>query len=61
MPAEIVLERPKNREHGDYATNVAMRLAKAAGRPPREIAELIAARLRAAPGIARPTSPARVS
>ncbi len=51
-PAEITLERPKNREHGDYATNVAMRLAKAAGRGPRDIAEIIAARLRAVDGIA---------
>ncbi len=51
-PSEIVLERPKNREHGDYTTNIAMRLAKAAGRPPREIAELIAARLRGQNGIA---------
>jgi arginyl-tRNA synthetase len=51
-PSEIVLERPKNREHGDYTTNIAMRLAKAAGRPPREIAELIATRLRTHDGIA---------
>ncbi|MET0764946.1 MAG: arginine--tRNA ligase, partial [Blastococcus sp.] len=38
---------PKNPEHGDYATNVALRLAKAAGRPPREVAELLAEELRA--------------
>jgi arginyl-tRNA synthetase len=49
---EVTIERPKSREFGDYATNVAMRLAKGAGRAPREIAELIAARLRAEPGIA---------
>ena len=35
VPDEIVLERPKNREHGDYASNVALRLARSAGRPPR--------------------------
>ena len=52
-PAEVVVERPKSREHGDYATNVALRLAKAAGRPPREIAESIATRLRPINGIAR--------
>jgi arginyl-tRNA synthetase len=52
VPDDVVVERPKNAEHGDYATNVAMRLAKPAGRPAREVAELIAARLRAAEGIA---------
>ena len=53
VPDSAVVERPKSREHGDYATNVALRLAKPAGRPPREVAELIAARLRENPGIAR--------
>ncbi|MCW2843977.1 MAG: arginyl-tRNA synthetase [Nocardioides sp.] len=52
VPAEVVIDRPKNPEHGDYATNAAMRLAKPAGRPPREVAELLAAELRAQPGIA---------
>jgi arginyl-tRNA synthetase len=52
-PDEIVLERPKNPEHGDYATNIAMRLAKPAGMPAREVAESIAARLRNSTGIAR--------
>jgi len=51
-PAEVVIERPKNRDHGDYATPVALTLAKAAGRPPREIAELVAGRLRQADGVA---------
>ena len=53
VPDSAVVERPKSREHGDYATNVALRLAKPAGRPPREVAELIAARLREHAGIAR--------
>jgi arginyl-tRNA synthetase len=53
VPGEVVIERPKNPEHGDYATNVALRLAKPAGRPPREVAELLAEELRAQPGIAR--------
>ncbi|MEN9516653.1 MAG: hypothetical protein RL733_575 [Actinomycetota bacterium] len=38
---EIVLERPKNREHGDYATSIALALAKPSGKSPREIANLI--------------------
>jgi arginyl-tRNA synthetase len=53
VPAEVVVERPKNPEHGDYATNVAMRLAKPAGRPPREVAELVAAELRVQSGVER--------
>jgi arginyl-tRNA synthetase len=40
--AEVELERPKDPAHGDFATNVAMRSAKAAGRPPRELAEELA-------------------
>src|SRR5919107_1088903 len=52
VPAEVVVERPRNPEHGDYATNVALRLAKPAGRPPREVAEALAGELRAQPGIA---------
>jgi arginyl-tRNA synthetase len=52
VPASVRVERPKVKEHGDYATNVAMQLAKSAGRPPREIAELIATRLAETDGIA---------
>jgi arginyl-tRNA synthetase len=52
-PGEAVIDRPKNPEHGDYTTNIALRLAKPAGRPPREVAELLAGRLRAADGIER--------
>ena len=50
-PAEVSVERPRVKEHGDYATSVALQLAKAAGRPPREVAELLAARLREVEGI----------
>ncbi|MEO9138147.1 MAG: arginine--tRNA ligase [Jatrophihabitans sp.] len=53
LPDDVAIERPKNPEHGDYATNVALRLAKGAGKAPREIAEAIAAHLRDAEGIAR--------
>jgi arginyl-tRNA synthetase len=41
--SELDLDRPADTEHGDYATNAAMRLAGAQRRPPREIAEEIAA------------------
>jgi arginyl-tRNA synthetase len=37
--AEVALERPGDAEHGDYATNIAMRLARDRKQPPREIAE----------------------
>ncbi|SNR91832.1 arginyl-tRNA synthetase [Geodermatophilus saharensis] len=53
VPDEVVVERPRNPEHGDYATNVALRLAKPAGRPPREVAEAVAEELRTRPGIER--------
>jgi arginyl-tRNA synthetase len=53
VPAEVVVERPKNPEHGDYATNVALRLAKPAGRPPREVAELLATELRSQSAVER--------
>ena len=43
---EIHLERPKNPEHGDYASNVALQLSKQLKRKPREIAQLIIAATR---------------
>jgi len=46
------VERPKNRDHGDYATNVALVLAKRAGMPPRELAARIVAALSGSAGIA---------
>jgi arginyl-tRNA synthetase len=52
VPARVVVERPKVKEHGDYATNVALQLAKKAGMPPREFAGLLAERLGDADGIA---------
>ena len=51
VPDEVVIERPRVREHGDYATPVALGLAKSAGRPPREIADLVATRLAEVAGI----------
>jgi arginyl-tRNA synthetase len=50
--ADIVLERPRNRDHGDWATNVAMRLAKQLGTNPRELAQQIADGLATVEGIA---------
>ncbi|MCW2800145.1 MAG: arginine--tRNA ligase [Aeromicrobium sp.] len=52
VPAEVVVERPKVKEHGDYATNIALRLAKAAGMNPRDFAQLLADQLASADGIA---------
>jgi len=48
-PVTIVLERPKQAAHGDYACNVALQLAKALKRPPREIATRLVAALAAIP------------
>ncbi|GAA2811994.1 arginine--tRNA ligase [Kitasatospora paracochleata] len=53
VPEHVTVERPKNRDHGDYATNVALQLAKPAGMPPRAVAELLAARLREITGVAK--------
>jgi len=52
VPGTVVVERPKIREHGDYATNVALQLGKKAGMVPRELAGLLAERLGAVEGIA---------
>lgn len=51
VPAEVRVERPKNREHGDWSTNVALQLAKGAGMPPREVATNLAERLERLPGV----------
>ena len=52
VPTTVTIERPKNREHGDYATNAALVLAKSAGMPPRDLAGLLAQALQGAGGIA---------
>jgi arginyl-tRNA synthetase len=51
--AELELERPGEAEHGDYATNVALRLAGARRKPPREIAAEIAKAAEGLPGVER--------
>jgi arginyl-tRNA synthetase len=51
--APVELERPANPEHGDYATNAALRLAPARGKPPRELAQEIADAAAALPEVER--------
>ena len=50
--ADTVLERPRSREHGDWASNIAMKFAKRLGTNPRDFAQEIAAKLAETPGIA---------
>lgn len=52
VPTQVTVERPRQKGHGDYATNVALQQAKKAGTNPRAFADLVAERLRAADGIA---------
>ena len=53
LPAEVVIERPKNREHGDWATNAAMQLAGKFGMNPRAFAEMLAPELEVLDGVAK--------
>ncbi|MCX4669989.1 DALR anticodon-binding domain-containing protein [Streptomyces sp. NBC_01381] len=52
MPERVIVERPRPGGRGDYATNVALQVARAAGRPPMQVAEILSPRLTAEPGIA---------
>ncbi len=52
VPATVLVERPKVKEHGDYATNIALQLGKKAGMNPREFAQLLADQLATAEGVA---------
>lgn len=52
-PESIPLERPKNRDHGDFATSIALVLAKSVGRNPREVATVIAKELEGEKSLAR--------
>ncbi len=45
VPTEVTVERPRQKGHGDYATNVALQLAKKAGTNPRAFAELVSEKL----------------
>ncbi|HZX36857.1 MAG TPA: DALR anticodon-binding domain-containing protein [Streptomyces sp.] len=52
VPESVRVERPRPGGSGDYATNVALRLAGPAGQQPRAVAEMLRARIAQAPGIA---------
>ena len=52
LPATVTVERPRNPEHGDYATNLALQVAKKVGVNPRDLADWLAAALAGADGIA---------
>ncbi len=53
VPDSIPLERPKNRDHGDYASSIALQLAKPAGKNPREVAQLLKADLESLPEVTK--------
>ena len=50
-PAQILIEEPRDRSHGDLATNLALQLARPLKRSPRQIAEQIVAHLTPPPGV----------
>ncbi|MGA5465906.1 arginine--tRNA ligase [Mycobacterium sp. NPDC050041] len=52
LPATVTVERPRNPEHGDYATNIALQLGKKVGANPRELAGWLATALADRDGIA---------
>ncbi|ODQ85754.1 arginine--tRNA ligase [Mycolicibacterium holsaticum] len=52
LPATVTVERPRNPDHGDYATNLALQLGKKVGVNPRELADWLATALAARDGIA---------
>lgn len=51
-PERVRVERPRSREHGDWATNAALQFAKGAGMNPREFAAVLAGRMAAQDGVA---------
>ncbi len=52
LPPAVTIERPRNPEHGDYATNLALQVAKKVGVPPRDLANWLAEALAGKDGIA---------
>jgi arginyl-tRNA synthetase len=52
LPATVTVERPRNPDHGDYATNLALQLGKKVGANPRELAGWLATALADQDGIA---------
>jgi len=53
VAADIVIERPKNRDHGDWASSVALKVAKPAGVNPRDLAQAVTEDLARVAGVAR--------
>ncbi|MCA0157344.1 arginine--tRNA ligase [Tsukamurella sp. M9C] len=51
LPERVTVERPRNPEHGDYSTNIAMQVAKKAGVNPRDLATWLAEALGNADGV----------
>jgi len=51
LPATTTVERPRNPEHGDYASTIALQLGKKVGVPPRELAAALAEELGRQPGV----------
>jgi len=58
VPESITLDRPKNRDHGDYATSIALALAKPAGLAPRDVASIVSEYLNSDEATSRGASPA---
>ena len=52
LPPAVTIQRPRNHEHGDYATNLALQTAKSAGLAPREFAARLAEAISRADGVA---------
>ena len=52
VPDTVTVERPRNPDHGDYATNIALQLAKKVGSSPRDLAQDLATALVEDPGVA---------
>ena len=50
---QVRVERPKSREHGDWATNIALQLAKKVGKNPREVATVLADKIASIRGFQR--------
>ncbi len=50
--SRVKVEPPREAAHGDMATNAAMVLAKAAGKNPRQLGEMLVTKLKAMPGVA---------
>ncbi|GGH59224.1 arginine--tRNA ligase [Rothia aerolata] len=50
---DVRVERPKNRDHGDWATNVALQISKKVGKNPREVAQVLASKIENLAGVAK--------